>query len=165
MNIQLTKKQVVGLYQGLLEVGNLKGVRFSYAVAKNTLILEPEVEAIKKMYAESKEFALYNVERIRIAESYAEKENGMPKKMIRDGMEVYEIKDQVKFNAAIKELQAKHEKSIQEREAQLKEIDKILEEKITVDLIPINILDIPDNIEAKQMTNIFTIVIDKKVVN
>lgn len=165
MNIQLTKKQIVGLYQSLLDVGSLKGVRFSYAVAKNTLILEPEVEAIKRMYAESKEFAEYNRERIKIAEKYAVIENGRPKKMIRDGMEVYDIKDNDQFTAEIKDLQAKYESVLKDREKQLNDIDRILEEKVTYDLEMIHISDVPSDIEAKQMTNIFIIINDKKLVN
>jgi len=165
MNIQLTKKEIVGLYQSFLAVGNLKGVRFAYVIARNTLTLEPEVEAIRKMYVESKEFATYNVERIKMAELYAEKDNGVPRKMIKDGLEVYDIKDKVKFETAIKDLQAKYENAIKGREEQLKQIDKVLEEQTTVDLLTLDISDIPEEIDAKQMTNIFTIVVSKKVVN
>jgi hypothetical protein len=165
MNIQLTKKQIVGLYESLLGVGNLKGVRFSYVVAKNTLALETEVSAIQKMYAPSKEFTVYDEERIKLAESHSKKENGEAKKYIENGVAKYDIEDKNKFIIALKELQAKHEKAIQAREAQLKEIDKILEEKIEVDLQTIHINDIPEDIDAKQMTNIFIIVTDKRLVN
>lgn len=165
MNIQLTKKQVVELYQALLKVGDLKGVKFSYAVAKNTLTLEPEVEAIKKMYTKTKEFEEYDSKRIKIAEKYAVIENGNPKKMIRDGLEVYDIKDNQKFEAEIKELQKVYEATIKAREDQLKEIDKVLEEKADYDLQIINISDIPSEIDAKQMTDLFIIIDGKKLVN
>lgn len=165
MNIQLTKKQVVGLYQSLLEVGKLRGVKFAYAVAKNTLILEPEVVAIQKMYNESKGFEEYNKKRIQIAEKYAIKENGKSKKYMKDGVEMYEIGDNVKFTEEIKSLQAEYEPAIKERELQIQEIDKEMEKTITVDLQMIHISDVPNEIESRQMTNIFIIISDKKVVN
>lgn len=162
MNIQLTKKQIVDLYQSLLNVADLKGARFSYTIAKNTLDLEPEVEAIRKAYTPSKEFSIYDKERLKIAEEHAEKVNGVPVKIVENGIEVYKMKDKDMFDTAIRELQAKHEMAIRAREEQVKEIDKILEEKKDVELLTVSIADIPNDITGKQLTDIFIIIEEKK---
>lgn len=168
MNMKLTKKQILELHSALLSVGNLKGVRFSYAVAKNLSSLATEVIALQKAYTTSKEFNEYDNERIKLAEKHAERVNGRPDLIItKDGLEKYNIKDEPKFFAELKILQSKHETAIKNREDQLKEIDKILEEQVDIDLCKISINDIPEEIQAKQMADLFMIVEDdkKKITN
>lgn len=84
----MKNREILQMYNGLQLCGELKGIKFSFAVAKNNKILgravEPLVEEIKKLQ-----------------EEYATKDaEGAP--ITKDN--VYQIPDMVKFNAAYKEL-------------------------------------------------------------
>jgi len=164
--IKLTKKQVIDLYQSLVSVGSLKGVQFAYAVAKNLSIIEPEIEAIRKANIPSDKFNEYDKKRIELAEKHSEKVNGKAEKIMKNGVEVYNVKDEAKFVEELKKLQSEYEVAITEREAQMKDIDKLLEEEIELLVHTVDIQHIPSDIQAKQMTDIFLMVDEsKKVVN
>ena len=163
--MQLTKKQVVELYQALLSVGDLKGARFSYVIAKNTLTIEPEIKAIQKAYTPSKEFTEYDNKRKKLAESHAIKINGQAQKEIQNGVEVYKMIDEPAFLKELKILQAEYELVIKKREEELKQADLILEEKIEINLVKLKANEIPEDIQAKQMTNLFVIIEDEKKIS
>lgn len=164
--IKLTKEQILELYQSLINVGNLKGVQFAYAVAKNLNILEPEIEAIRKANNPSDRYIEYDRKRIKLAESHSVKVNGKPEKTIRNGVEAYNVKDEAKFLEELKVIQSEYEKDIVDREKQSKEINELLKESVEVTIYTVNVQHIPTDIEAKQMSDIFLMVDeDKKVVN
>ena len=166
MNMKLTKKQILELHATLVSCGDLRGAKFAYIVAKNILLLEPEVQAIQKAYIPSKEFMEYDGERIKLAESHAEKVNGKPEIVKENNIDSYNIKDKEKFMVELKVLQAKYEPIIKAREEQIRDVDKILEEEVDVKLHTISTKDIPSDIQVKQMRDIFIMIEEeKKVIN
>jgi len=156
--MQITKKQALDLYECLNSLGDLSGVRFSYAVAKNISNLQAEIESLKKAYIPSKEYSEYDNKRVELAKSHSVKKDGVPEIIIREGAQVYNIKDQNKFDLKLIELQGEYKQVISDREKQMKEFSAILEEKIDVDLQMIKTSDIPENINTKQMTGILILI-------
>ncbi len=135
---------------------NLKGVKFSYAVAKNLTILKPEVEAITKANEISKDFEAYDNARVEIARKYAKKdEKGEPE--VKDGSYVLNG-DKENFEKEIAKLQKTHEKAIKEREKQVKDFKELLEKETTIALHKIKLTDIPEDITSQQMSAIYPII-------
>lgn len=134
---------------------NLKGVKFSYAIARNIAILKPIIESLKKAQEPSVEFQKYDLERVVIAEKYAKKdENGKP---VIIG-ESYIFEDKKIFDKEVETLQKKHKKAIDERTKQIEDFNKLLEEESTVALNLINIKDVPEEITSTQMIQIYQLI-------
>lgn len=155
----LTKKEALDLFNGLNGVGHLKGVKFSYAVAKNMNTLKPEIVALQKALEPSKEFFEYEEERIKLAESFAVKVDGVPQKTLENGRETFVITDKDKFETALSTIKEKYKKVMTEREAQVKAFDSLLEEKITLELVQVSQKELPKDITPLQLSAIFVMVI------
>lgn len=149
-----TRKELGDLYQALLSVGNLTGVKFSYAVARNLATLKSEMESLKKSVAMTDKFDEYEVKRVTLAEKYSVKEDGKPK--IVDNK--YEIQDQKSFDKDLKELQIEYKEHIDNRANQLKELEELLKEEVEVSLFMITQDMIPEAITSKQMADIMPII-------
>lgn len=149
-----TKRDLGNLYQGLLSVESLTGAKFSYAVARNIKLLEPEMESLKKAGSMSKDFADYEMKRIEIAEKYAYKDDG--KARIKD--DKYEIEDKKSFEAELAALQKDNEKVIADRKHQLTEFKELLDSEIEIELFTIPAEYVPDSINTKQMADILPII-------
>jgi len=156
MQKELSKQEIITLYQGLHSVGNLEGVKFTYAVSRNISYLKPEVDAIQASLKPSKVYFEYDKKRAELAEKHAVKEKGNPKKS-PDGQK-YIIADQAAFDKELKELQNKHKEVIDERKKQENSAEKLLEEKVMVELHWIELSEIPENIKGTQMNAILPVI-------
>jgi len=74
---------LLNLYQTLINLKGLSGVRFCYGVVKNINLLKPEVEAIQKTIEPKEEFQEYEKERIELAQKYSKKAHKIYKKSIK----------------------------------------------------------------------------------
>ena len=75
----MKKREVLALWINLNKLGELTGVKFAYAVAKNINVLRPEVESLEKAIELSERFKEYDATRVALEEKYEEnerKENG-----------------------------------------------------------------------------------------
>src|SRR5438045_742443 len=124
----MKKKDIIGQWNVLQTVGDLKGASFSYAVAKNINQLKPEVEALEKAIEESADFKEFEKKRIALALKYAKKENGKP--VIEN--KGYVLEDPIAFEKEFKELKDEYQKTIDERESQFKDYKEILEEEVLI---------------------------------
>ena len=123
-----TNQQLVGMLQGLFNVGNLKGVKFALIVAKNVKILKSELEDIEMAAQPTPEF-------IELSQKVAELEQ----KKDLDG---------------IKKLEKGNKKLVDGRKKQLAELDKLMKETAKVTLFTFSEDILPTEINAKQLEGI-----------
>jgi len=83
-----TNKEVLELNAGFQSCGNLKGIKFSYAIAKNLRGIKKEIETIQEATT-------------KLQEEYARKDKKGEKIIIENNIE---MKDKQKFNKAYEEL-------------------------------------------------------------
>jgi hypothetical protein len=147
------------LREGLNDVSNLKGVKFAYVVLKNKKIVEEEIETLQKSVEMSLQFQEFERKRIGLCEQFSEKnKDGSPIIIIN----AYSIPDRETFESEVSQLKNKYLECVLEREKQLREYDKLLNEESDVinRLSKININNVPDDISATQLDAIKEIIED-----
>lgn len=146
--LKLKKRDVLMLHQNLPKLGNLKGVKLSFAIAKNKKIVEEEAEALVEAVAMTDEYKKYEEERLKLCKKYASKDDSGNPVLVADD---YLIKDQVAFDEAIKELNDANTELIEERDKQVEEGNKLLDEYSSIKLHKIKYEYIPDDVTIAQM--------------
>ena len=157
----ITKGEALVLFKNLNQLGNLSGVKFTYAVARNINLLKTELESLEKSMELPENFKKFDSERIELVEKYAEKdENGKPKKeKTENGSEQYVMgENEKKFEKEFNTLKTKHKEAVSLREKQFEEYTKLLTTDSEVQLYKIKLDDIPKEITARQMAGIYAIV-------
>ena len=151
----MTKQDVLEFYQNMNQLGELKGVRFSYGIAKNLNILKPEIEALQKALEPTKEYQEFDVKRIELVKKYAKLDDkGEP---ITSRNE-YILDDEKAFNKAFEVLKKENKELVDKRDKQIDEYQELLKTESTIELYKIKLADIPEIISAQQMYGISLIV-------
>ena len=117
--------EFVEIFNGLTAVQKLKGVKFGLLVAKNIRILKTELNDLEEASKPTEEFL-----------ELSQKMNQLMNK---------------KDDDAIKALEKENETLVNERKAQLKEVDTLLLEETEIDLISIPESCLPAEISAEQI--------------
>jgi hypothetical protein len=153
---------VLNFKQGLNSVNSLKGVKFAYAVSKNSKKVDVEIEAFKEVQKPHKEFEAYEKERLEMCVEKSEKdENGNPIIVdLGNGQQKYKIADEVWFENFIKSLQEQYKESIQNREQQMKDVENLLQSNIEIDFHKVGVNDLPQDITAAQLNAIDLMIAD-----
>lgn len=151
----MTKNEIVELYNNLHQIKNLKGAKFNYAIAKNINILKPEVEAIQETAKPREEFGTYDKARVELCKKHAKKDEAG--EVMMKGND-FDIEDMRAFSKELKKLQEEHKQALDDREAQMKELDTLLKEESTIELHKIALADVPEDITTVQMNSIFSII-------
>ena len=163
----LSKGDTVNIYANLKKLGNLRGAKFAYAVQKNINLLEPEIEALKKALEFSDDYKKYDEARIKLAESYAKKdEKGKPKVVKTNNergevvREEYDLEEETKdeFEKKFGELKEEHKTAVEAREVQVQEQNDLLKTESTIVFHKIALADVPTDISVAQMGFISEIV-------
>lgn len=159
----MKKGELVALYRNLNQLGNLNGVKFSYAVAKNLNIIKPEIEALEKSMELPDKYKEFDNARVALVEKYAVKdENGKPKKEKADnGAEQYVLPtgpEEKKFNKEFEALKKEHKEAVDLRDKQVEEYTKMLTEESTVALYKVKLEFVPEAITTRQMAGIAEII-------
>lgn len=152
-------KQLQVLSQGIEACGELKGVKFAYALAKNKALLKTELETLQTAITPSEKYMSYEKARVALCEVHAEKDEKDKPKM--EGNE-YVITDRKKFDKELEKLQEEHKEVITEREGQVKEFNELLEKESDYKPFMIEYSDVPEDISSKQMSGIVSIVKEPK---
>ncbi|MFA6077366.1 MAG: hypothetical protein WC735_04825 [Candidatus Paceibacterota bacterium] len=153
----MTKGDNINLFSTLNKLGKLTGVKFAYAVARNLAFLKPEYEALQEAVKPTEDFVKYEEERVELAKEYAKKDaEGKP---ISEN-NAYVLEDKETFDVKFIELKKKHKKTLEAREAQLKEQEELLKTDSTLVLYKVKIEDVPKDITVAQMNSILEIVED-----
>lgn len=145
--IKMTNGELYGLAIGCTQVGNLKGIKFAYAVAKTKNLIKPLVEALEEVKKPAENFQKFESERIKLCREHAEKdEKGQPK--IMGGVYVGLGEE---FNTELEKLKEEHKQAIEEREQQMQDYAKLLEEEVDVELHKVKLDEVPEDITGKQL--------------
>lgn len=152
----MTNKDKIRLYNSLSSL-NVKGVKFNYAVAKNISILEKDIEAFKKVLEPKESYTTYDKERAELAIKHSKKDkDGNPE--VKD--KNYVIEDEAKFEKAFNTLKETHKEAIAEREAQVEEYNKLLDEDSSVELYMIPKEELSDDLSTQELLSVIQIVKD-----
>jgi hypothetical protein len=132
--MKLTVEQVLNLQVGLDECYSMRGDRFSDMVIKNKGRIDKLANEIRtkiaKIVKPTKAYEKFDVERDKLAQSFAEKnEDGTPKMKKAEGRMVYNILDTKGFEKAAKELQKKHKEAIDKRKLRLRNRDEFMKKE------------------------------------
>lgn len=153
---KMTNKKVFELYDAFFTLKGLKGVQLNYAIARNTDYLKSEVEAMKKTLEASDGFKKYDEARIALAKKHAQKdEKGNP---VIIGNE-FQLEDKEVFDKEFAALKEEHKKEIEERQTQLKDFEKLLEEESSIEFHKIPVSTLPEDITTEQMVALLPIII------
>lgn len=148
------RKQLLSLYQSLKSVGNLKGVKFAYAVSKNLQLLESEIKSINEAQKPSEKFQAYDKARVELAKKHAKTEEGKP--VVKNNS--YVIENEKAFNEELETLKTEHKEALDEREVQLNEFKELLKGEVEIELHKVKMDDVPADITVTQMEGIFAII-------
>lgn len=167
----MKNKEILSLAQALNQVGNLSGIKFSYAVAKNNNLIKTELEAFKEALKPSDAFLEQDKKRIALCENYADKdEKGKAKmQMVRfangtqgtnyvfnGGLEPsQEYLDAVE---SLKKEDAEYRTQVELKEKQGKEYDELMEQENKFTPYKIKLADLPKEITAAQTTALFALI-------
>lgn len=157
----MIREDYLTFYEEASKLDNLKGVKFAYWISRNKAKIEPEINAVNKASIPSPAYDAYDKERVELAKNHSKKdEKGNPVTKMIGHRSNFVIEDQKVFDSELKALQEKHKDAIEEREKQVKEVEDLLKEEITLELyrIPLNI--IPEDISVEQM-NIIQFLVDE----
>ncbi len=157
--MKIKRQKLVELYDGLLSVESLTGAKFSYAVARNISTLKREFEVVQEFNAWSKGFIKFEDERFELSTKHAVKVDGKPQtENLDSGKEVFVLKDRKAFDKAYALVEKKHKKAIDGRKKQLKELGKMLDKEVEINLYMIHRKHISEGINTKQVAAILPII-------
>jgi ribosomal protein L16 Arg81 hydroxylase len=133
--INATKDEFARLYNGLVEVKDLKNKKFALVTSKNMAIIKDALQHVEDLNRPTKEFI-----------EIAQKINAIANKN-EEGAEE-QIKNIEEANAEI----------IQTRKDQVEKVSEILKEELELELNLITEDVLPEDITADQITNIIKII-------
>lgn len=133
--IKATKGEFVNLVNGLFQVQDLKGKKFSLVISKNITLLKKKLKNLEKASKPSEEFLIL-----------ANKVNEISKQSPDTAQE------------KIDQLEKENKEIVETRRSQMESVNKMLEENATVKLKTISENDLPNEITAKQINSIEKII-------
>jgi len=144
--MKVKRKELVELWGLIKQHRKIKNsVKFSYWLAKNRKRIQPEIESLEEVIESSRRYKEYDMERVRIAKFYADKdENGKP--IIQNSSYVV-IEKLNEFNSELDILKEKYKDEVEKRDKQIEEYNNLLEEEIEFEGFKIKLEDLPDGIE------------------
>lgn len=135
MFINMKNRDLFELQRQLEAVKDLEGVKFSFVCARNKRTITPVIEALEEASKPKEAFVEFETERGELLKKYAKKdENGEPVTIqLNENSVQYDIEDVDKLNKAVEKLKKKHAEAITERENQIAEYEKLLDDEFDVD--------------------------------
>ena len=133
--INATKQEFVDLINGLFQVQELKGKKFSLLVSKNLNILQKNLEDVQKAGTPSEEFL-----------ELAQKVNMIASGKAPDSQE------------QIDKLEAENKELVDARKEQMAKVTEMLKEEIEVELNMLPEDTLPEDVTAKQINSIINII-------
>lgn len=145
------------LLDGIKEVSYFKGVKFAYVIAKNKKMVEDELKMIEDSNKPNEKFIEFDQRRVSLCEQHSNKyDDGRPK-ILGDK---YDIKDMDAFNKDLESLKNEYALFIVEREQQVKEYAKLLDDECKLTLAKLNSIYLPNDINANQIDKIIFMIED-----
>ena len=135
--IKATNRELLNLLHSLYAVSDLKGLKFAIGVSKNIDRLKRDLTYIDEASAPTEEFQKL-LDQVKVIESSEE--------------------DKDKVINEIAKLEKKNQKLIDERKAQLQDVDSILDDESEIELVSISEDILPEGITAKQLGGIIKLI-------
>jgi len=129
---EATNRELLNLYKGLEAVKSMKGARFAVLVGKNIKELRNVLDPLEQAAVPGLEFQELSVEMQKLIE--AEDQEGITK------------------------LEEKNTELIEQRKAQLADVEELLDNKIEVYLHPIREDQLPEEITGEQVEKLLQII-------
>lgn len=146
----MKRRTLLELWKVFERLAGLKhDVRFSYFLAKNKVVLKTELEILDEAYKPNELYISYEQKRVEAAQKLADKDDSNQPK-INNGSYVINI-NRDEFQKEIKKLKIKFKKAIDEREKQIGDYEKLLDEDVNIDLTKIRFSQLPEQIESAYM--------------
>ena len=139
IKIRNTNKNFIDLLDGHFAVMELKGKNFAKSISENMEILKKELEELEVLGRPSPEFL-----------ELAQEVNSLNDKDVEETKEL------------VTKLEEENKELIEERQKQVEVMNDKLQENITIELNTLIDDIIPEDISAKQLTQIKMIIVDKK---
>ena len=160
----MKKAELSPLFHGLKDVSQFPGVKFAYAVAKNMAAVRAECECLEKSAEANEAFQAYDAARVALGRKMCDKkEDGSPLTTTSNGQEVFTFDGGLTSPAwqeAITALNTEHAEVIAARTAQLDDFNKLLEEDTDIVLFKVSADQLPEGINAAQISTIISIIED-----
>ena len=155
--IEFKKIELLALYDTLIELTEKYNKNFTYAISLTKKSITMEVEALKEAMIPSDSYLEYEKERNAIIQKYAEKDAD-GEFIIKHGAIrlIKQYAEQCK--AEIISIEDKYKETLIERDKDYESFDKILDEKILVNVEMINWEFVPENIEQSLMDALLPII-------
>lgn len=161
--VSISKSDVVTLSNALTQLGDNPGgsIGFAYSMAKNKIVLKPEIEAIQEASRAPQGYLDFEGARIELCEKYAEKgPDGRPVRTERG----YQIEAQrAVFENAIESLRVVHKADIEAYDTWAKGMETFMKEEITITLVKLNLSDFPTGVTPNQLAALWPILNDDDV--
>jgi hypothetical protein len=143
----MKRRDLVELWKMMKEYEGSKGVKFGYFLARNRKKLQPEIEALEEAITPNETYKTYDIKRVKLAEFYSDKDsNGSP--VIRNSNYVIDEKLD-EFNTELASLKEKYKTVIDDREKQIIDYNKMLDEEAEFDGFKIDLNALPDEVDSK----------------
>lgn len=140
----------------LMQLKQLKGAKFSYAIVKNFNILEKEVKDINSTITPSEDYKSYEADRIALCEKFAKKDelgNSIKKNIQANGAFEYDLDVTDKtFIEEIRKLQEKYKTALEDQSKKIEEYHKFLQEESEILFHTVSLDDIPSDISVELMS-------------
>ena len=150
MKIQNTREYFLTLYRKLDYLGALKGAKFTFTITRNKQAIKPMVKKVNELATMSGSYKEFDVKRVEINNKYAEKDESGKAKMQDERFVILEDKKE-DFEKEIEALKEEYKETIKEREEQKNQVEAYLKEETELELKPIPLSMIPDDINVDEM--------------
>ena len=154
----MKNKDLFTFREGLAQAKVLPGVKFAYAVAKNSKLVVNEIETLQETIKATEEYSKFEKERDEIVKKYAVKDkNGEAKQESKEvngqHFTFYNIeKDKIDIsNEELKELSETFKEAVDARDLQLKEYNELMEVECNIEVHKVVLDIVPEDITGGTM--------------
>lgn len=143
----MKRRVLLNLWHALNKLeGQKHDVRFSYFLAKNKVALKTEIETLDEVQKPNAAFIEFENQRIDLAKKYADRDAAGNPKVHNGQYVIFDKKDE--FDADIKKLRTKFKDAISNREKQIEEYNKMLNDEVEFTPSRIKFNQLPKQIES-----------------
>lgn len=155
MQVKNTRTKFFDTFRKLQTLSTMHGFKLVYGIMRIKNLLESEVKAAQQKSEElarpTEAFLAYDRKRIELLEQYCEHDPKTGKPVIVSNEYQVAPEKREEYEAALLPLKAENQALVDERKAQMKQIDAYLEEEITLDFYALRAEWLPDTITVEQL--------------
>lgn len=152
----MKNRDILKLWHGLSKLHDKKNTKLSFSILRNKKLIKDIVESLKTVQLQPVEGQTeFEKDRLALCEKHAAKdEAGNAVKITENGQLAYKIEHTHEFSRELLDLFNIHKIYRSNLEKKQEEFEKILDEEVSVNLIKININDLPDDLTELEISSI-----------